>query len=101
MSERITSAVLTLANAYMRVPAGSKWLHKKGGQYEVLGHQLDTDTGLARVRYARFAGPDYDAKREDGLEYSRPLQEWKADRFTLLTQPDVQIAAVTLDNLQP
>ncbi len=92
--------MVTLANAYMRVPAGSKWLHKKGGQYEVLGHQLDTDTGLARVRYSRFAGPDYNAKREDGLEYSRPLQEWTEDRFSLIQQPEVQANAVTLENLQ-
>ena len=62
-------------------PVYSTWKHKKGGLYQVMGYQIDTDTGRARIRYKRYGGPEYDATAEKGVEFSRPVEEWTEDRF--------------------
>jgi len=67
-------------------PVYSTWKHKKGGLYQVMGYQIDTDTGRARIRYKRYGGPEYDATAEKGVEFSRPVEEWTEDRFVKTTE---------------
>lgn len=66
------------------IPVDSRWLHKKGGRYEVIGHALDTDTLGVRIQYVRYDGPGYDVRAEAGVVWSRPIEEWSVDRFIQL-----------------
>lgn len=58
--------------------------HKKGGIYLVDGFDIDTDTGACRVRYHRINGPEFNAILESGITFSRPIEEWTADRFVII-----------------
>lgn len=89
LSEKTATALAVTRAARVMVPPYSVWRHKKGGTYRVLGHELDTETGTARVRYQRVAGPDYDETSEAVIHYSRPVEMWTPDRFTLVTDPAV------------
>lgn len=73
-----------LREARFRVPPYSFWKHKKGGEYQVLGHEIDTDDGTIRIRYERVGGPNFDAEAEAGIHFSRPYHEWTEDRFQLI-----------------
>jgi len=79
--DRTQEAQSTVGAARKLIPIASVWLHKNGGTYEVTGHELDTDTGQARIRYRRIAGPSFNAVKEGGLEFSRPIDQWTRDRF--------------------
>ena len=88
MTDKTQAAAAELFRSQRAVPVGSRWKHKKGGLYQVLGHALDTDNGEARVRYQRVGGPDFDPRAERHIEFVRPISEWTADRFTPLTEPN-------------
>lgn len=83
-TERTQLCNIELETARNMVPTYTRWRHKKGGLYTVLGHDIDTDTGLARVRYKRVGGPEFDRNTEVNVFFSRPLAEWTPDRFTLV-----------------
>lgn len=82
LSPKTASALAATRAAKHLVSVGTVWLHKKGGLYRVEGHDLDTDTGLMRVRYRRVGGPEFCGEYEVEITYSRPLEEWNPDRFT-------------------
>ena len=91
----------TLAKARIRVPSASIWQHYRGGIYAVTGHTIDTTNGQARVLYFRVGGPDYEADRENGITFARPVDEWFENgddgekRFTLLA--DYGVVVTTSD----
>lgn len=70
-----------ITEARQIAPTASRWQHKHGGRYIVLGHTIDSDTGLVRVRYERYDGPGFHAPAEAGIEFVRPISEWTLDRF--------------------
>lgn len=84
MSERTRIAIDKLTVAELMVARHSRWKHKNGGLYRVLGHVIDTDNGEVRVRYQRFGGPDFNFTAEQAIEFVRPLSEWTLDRFVPL-----------------
>ena len=57
----------------------SLWQHYKGGVYKVLGLTLSTDDTEVLVRYCRIAGPDYNMRYDQRIEWSRPMAEWFDD----------------------
>jgi hypothetical protein len=63
------------------VRVGEIYQHYKGGIYVVTCLTLDTDTGNLRVSYARIGGPNFDAVAENGITFSRRIEEWTPDRF--------------------
>lgn len=65
-------------------PVGSKWLHKKGGRYRVVGHSFDTERGDVAIIYVRTAGPEYDQSVDPHIPYNRPATLWTEDRFQKL-----------------
>lgn len=65
------------------IKVGEIYRHYKGGIYIVTCLTLDTDTGGIRVSYARIGGPDFDAVAENGITFSRRIEEWTPDRFML------------------
>lgn len=75
---------MEFALARLVAPALSIWQHKKGGQYLVVTHAFDTARETINIIYARQGGPGYDAEAERGILFSRPVEEWTAERFTQL-----------------
>lgn len=75
-------AALTACNEV--APAHSRWRHKKGGEYQVMGSVIDADDGTARVLYARIGGPEFNGPAEYGIYFVRPVAEWTVDRFVRL-----------------
>lgn len=67
--------------ARISVRPGEIFKHYKGGIYVVTGLALDTDTSDIRVNYHRIDGPSFDAISEQGITFSRRLEEWTEDRF--------------------
>lgn len=80
-SERTRILNDRLFEAAQRVPWAAKYRHKKGGIYEISGYSINTDTGNVDVRYKRIGGPDFDAALEQGIFFSRPIEEFTEDRF--------------------
>lgn len=64
------------------VKVGEIYKHYKGGIYVVTCLALDTDTSTLRVSYVRIGGPNFDAVAENGITFSRRIEEWTPDRFT-------------------
>lgn len=58
------------------ITEGSMWQHYKGGVYVVDGFCIDTHDGLFKVLYSRVGGPNFSAKAEAGMSYSRVPEEW-------------------------
>jgi len=84
-SERTTILNEKLAAAHKVAEPGTRWLHKKGGEYGVAGFTIDSTSGDVLVLYGRIGGPDFDAQAEYGIYFSRPIAEWTLDRFTPMT----------------
>lgn len=74
-----------LKAARILTPLGSTWLHKKGGEYTVLDHAIDTESGEASVCYGRTDGPGFNAQLENEILFVRRVSEWTPDRFTKLS----------------
>lgn len=68
--------------ARISVRIGEIFRHYKGGVYVVTGLTLDTDTSTIRVSYMRVDGPGFDPVAENGIVFSRRIEEWTHDRFT-------------------
>jgi hypothetical protein len=71
------------------VPPGSVWKHKKGGVYMVTGASWHTEDDAALVSYFRLSGPGFNQDEELGIVYSRPADMWKPDRFTKVSNFNV------------
>lgn len=69
-------------SARIIAPTGSKWRHKKGGTYQVIGEALHTDDAQAVILYQRIAGPEYNEAADRFIVFARPVSEWTPDRFT-------------------
>lgn len=75
-----------LRRASYAVPVNTKWQHKKGGRYVVVGHALSTETDEILVLYRRIGGPDFDAENEALNIFARPERMWfEENRFVHLT----------------
>jgi hypothetical protein len=75
-----------LAWANFVAPTGSRWQHKKGGEYRVIGHSFATERQEVDVIYVRTAGPDFDLAVDPQIPYNRPVSLWSVDRFVEITQ---------------
>ena len=81
MAKLTTQQIQDLLKA-SNIQIGQIYQHYKGGVYLVTGITLDTDTSGLRISYMRIDGPDYNAVAENGIVFSRRIEEWTEDRFT-------------------
>jgi len=80
-SEELNAALTEARTAF---PVASRWRHKKGSSYMILGHVIDADDGSVRVHYGRYDGPNYDPAAERDISFVRKISEWTVDRFVRL-----------------
>lgn len=85
---KLSSSALTteLRWAAFVAPKGSRWQHKYGGSYEVVGHGFGTKSGEVEVVYVRFDGPDYNPELDPYISFHRPVSEWTTERFSQITE---------------
>lgn len=75
MSERLTDGQLSAlcAEAWEKAPVGSKWKHRKGGNYKVHGVALTSDDLTPVVIYQAMQGL--------GPAFTREAEEFLDGRF--------------------
>ena len=65
------------------IPTGSRWQHRKGGEYVVLGLCRDEESRQLRVIYV-----EDDGRPRSDPPWGRPLAAFVGGRFTRLDDPD-------------